>query len=202
MTDLLPPIQSNPTMSAMDASQQRRSVRNYEQQAIGKITVNALLNAAVLAPTAMHQEPWSFVVIQDKSVLDRLSDSTKNMIRDEAKVSSSSSAKQTLHHVANPEFHVFYDASTLIIICGKFTGAFVEADCWLAAENLMLAACAKGLGTCVIGFAVDALNTSEWKAELKIPKEMTVIAPIIVGVPAGDTAATSRNPPEILFWKQ
>ena len=202
MTDLLPPIQSNPAMSAMDAIHQRRSVRNYEQKAIGKITVNALLNAAVLAPTAMHQEAWSFVVIQDKSVLDRLSDSTKSMIRDEVKGSASSSAKQTLHHVANPEFHVFYDASTLIIICGKFTGAFVEADCWLAAENLMLAACAKGLGTCVIGFAVDALNTSEWKAELKIPKEMTVIAPIIVGVPAGDTAATSRNPPEILFWKQ
>lgn len=186
----------------MDAIPQRRSVRNYEQQAIGKITVNALLNAAVLAPTAMHQEAWSFVVIQDKSVLDRLSDSTKNMVRDEVKDSAAPTAKQALHHVANPEFHVFYNAGTLIIICGKHTGPFVEADRWLAAENLMLAACAKGLGTCVIGFAVEALNTAEWKAELKIPGEMTVIAPIIVGVPGGETAATSRNPPDILLWKQ
>lgn len=61
------------------------------------------------------------------------------------------------------------------------------ADCWLAAENLLLAAYAQGLGTCVIGFAVSALNTPEWKAELKIPAEMTAVAPMIVGVPAGVT---------------
>ena len=77
----------------------------------------------------------------------------------------------------------------------------MEADCWLAAENLMIAACAMGLGTCVIGFAVESLNTAAWKAELKIPVEMTVIAPIILGVPAGETEATSRKLPQILLWK-
>jgi len=65
----------------------------------------------------------------------------------------------------------------------------------------MLAACAKGLGTCVIGFAVSALNTLEWKAELKIPPEMTAIAPIIVGVPAGETPPVPRKQPEIVTWK-
>ena len=86
-------------------------------------------------------------------------------------------------------------------MCGKFTGPFAEADCWLAAENLMLAACAMEVGTCVIGFVVESLNMSAWKAEFKIPVEMTVIAPIVVGVPAGETASTSRKPPEILLWK-
>ena len=57
-----------------------------------------------------------------------------------------------------------------------------------------------GLGTCVIGFAVESLNTVLWKAELKIPAEMKVIAPIIVGLPAGETKATSRKPPQILLW--
>jgi nitroreductase len=80
-------------------------------------------------------------------------------------------------------------------------GAFVVSDCWLAAENLMLAACAKGLGTCVIGLAVTALNTSEWKQELGIPADMTAFAPIIVGVPAGETPLVPRKPPEILTWK-
>jgi nitroreductase len=74
------------------------------------------------------------------------------------------------------------------------------ADCWLAAENLLLAAYAQGLGTCVIGFAVSALNTPEWKAELKIPSEMTAIAPMIVGVPAGVTPPVPRKPPEIISW--
>ena len=81
------------------------------------------------------------------------------------------------------------------------SGPFVAADCWLAAENLMLAACARGLGTCVIGFAVSALNTPEWKTELKIPVEMNAIAPIIVGVPVGETALVPRKQPEIVIWK-
>ena len=201
MTDsrtLLPP---NPIMSAMAAIHQRRSVRNYTRQVIDKTTVNTLLNAAVLAPTAMHQEAWSFVVVQDKDALDRLSDKCVEQVREETIHGDSQTSKHRLQIVDAPEFHVFHNAGTLIVICGKHAGPFVEADCWLAAENLMLAACANGLGTCVIGFAVGALNTAEWKAELKIPNEMASIAPIIVGVPAGEHPATSRKPPEILLWK-
>jgi nitroreductase len=188
-------------MSAMDAIQQRRSVRKYTQEIIDPPTIHKLLDAAVLAPTAMHQEPWSFVVIQNKEMLERLADKCVEQVREAAKQEDTPGSQHKLHVVDAPEFRVFHDAGTLIIICGKFTGPFVEADCWLAAENLMLAACAKGLGTCVIGFAVEALNTAEWKAELKISSEKTVIAPIIVGVPAREAVATSRKPPEILLWK-
>jgi hypothetical protein len=52
----------------------------------------------------------------------------------------------------------------------------------------------------VIGFAVAALNTPEWKAELKIPAAMTAIAPMILGVPAGVTPPAPRKLPEILTW--
>lgn len=188
-------------MSVMDAIHQRRSVRSYTQQAMDKATINMLLKSAVLAPTAMHQEPWAFVVIQEDDVLDRLSASCVNQVREAAKHGNTASVQHRLHVADAPEFHAFHGAGTLIIICGKFTGPFVEADCWLAAENLMIAACAMGLGTCVIGFAVESLNTAVWKAELKIPAEMTVIAPIILGVPAGETEATSRKLPQILLWK-
>ena len=57
-----------------------------------------------------------------------------------------------------------------------------------------------GLGFCVIGFAVSALNTPEIKAELGIPAECSAIAPIIVGVPSGETPRTTRKEPEILAW--
>ena len=103
--------------------------------------------------------------------------------------------------VNKPDFHVFYNAGTLIVIYSKFQGQFVVADCWLAAENLMLAACAKGLGSFVIGFAVSALNTQEWKADLGIPAEMTAIAPIIVGLPASETPLVPRKEPDIFTWK-
>jgi len=188
-------------MSAIEAIHQRRSVRNYTSQTLDRATIQSLIEAAVRAPTAMDQEPWAFVVIQDQSVLDRLSTTTKDMVREEAKKNDSPSSEHLLHMADNADFHVFHHASTLVVICGKFTGPFVEADCWLAAENFMIAACADGLGTCVIGFAVEALNTPAWKAELKIPDAMTVIAPIIVGTPASEGVPTSRKPPEILIWK-
>jgi nitroreductase len=189
------------SMSALDAIYHRRAVRDYTPRTIDQAVIRTLLDAAVHAPTAMHEEPWSFAVIQDKNLLNRLSDSAKERVRSEAQGADTHHAKHSLDLVNKPDFHVFYNAGTLIIIYSKFQGLYVVADCWLAAENLMLAACAKGLGTCVIGFAVSALNTSEWKAELKIPAEMTAIAPIIVGVSAGETPPVSRKQPEVVTWK-
>ena len=189
------------SLSVMDAIYHRRSVRNYAPQTIGQDVIHVLLDAAVHAPTAMHEEPWTFAVIQDRNLLNRLSESAKESVRREAQGSDSDHAKHSLELVNKPDFHVFYNAGTLIVICGKFQGPYVVADCWLAAENLMLAACAKGLGTCVIGFAVSALNSPEWKAELKIPADMKVIAPILVGVPAGETPPVPRQQPEIISWK-
>jgi len=189
------------SVSAMDAIYHRRSVRDYAPRTIGRDVIRALLDAAVHAPTAMHGEPWSFAVIQDTSLLNRLSDTVKERVRNDAQSSDSPHAKHSLEIVNKPDFHVFYNAGTLIVICGKYQGPYVAADCWLAAGNLMLAACAQGLGTCVIGFAIPTLNTPEWKAQLSIPAEMTAIAPVIVGAPAGQTPPVSRKPPEIISWK-
>jgi len=188
------------SLSVMNAIQHRRSVRDYTSQTIGQSVIHALLDAAVLAPTAMREEPWAFAIVQDKNVLDRLSESAKKLAHTENQGSDTEQAKHTLHVMDKPDFHVFYNAGTLVVIYTKLQGPFVVADCRLAAENLLLAAYAQGLGTCVIGFAVSALNTPEWKAELKIPSEMTAIAPMIVGVPAGVTPPVPRKPPEIISW--
>jgi nitroreductase len=99
------------------------------------------------------------------------------------------------------------DGSPLSVRAAKAAVRFasangVAADCWLAAENLMLAAFSMGLGTCVIGSAISGLNTPEMKDELGIPAELSAIAPVIVGVPSGESAAVSRREPQILCWKQ
>jgi nitroreductase len=100
----------------------------------------------------------------------------------------------------NPEFNVFYDAGTLIVICAKRLGEFVTADCWLAAENVMLAACAMGLGSCCIGFALPALHEPDVKRVLGIPDGVDAVAAIIVGVPRGETAVVPRKSPNVLRW--
>jgi nitroreductase len=81
-------------------------------------------------------------------------------------------------------------------------GPFVTADCWLAAENLMLAACALGLGTCCIGSAVPMLNGPQTKSELAIPDDVEAVVPIIVGVPRGSVSPVQRQDPQILHWSK
>ncbi|MBI3564053.1 MAG: nitroreductase family protein [Elusimicrobia bacterium] len=187
-------------MSAMDAIRLRRSVRAYAPRPVDEPTVRRLLDAAVHAPTAMHEEPWAFAVIQDRAVLKRLSDKAKETL-DEVAHRLRPHASPADHVFIPPE-NVFYDAGTLIVVYGRPMGPFVAADCWLAAENLMLAARAMGLGTCVIGLAVPALNAPEWKAELGVPAELTAYAPIVVGTPAGQTPPVGRREPEVLAWRR
>lgn len=187
-------------MSALEAIHARRSVRSYAPEPVDRATVFALLRAAVRAPTAVHQEPWAFAVLQDPGALKRLSDRAKPLFAEEAHRAHLDRGGHLLDVFASPEFNIFYDAGTLIVICAKPMGPFVVADCWLAAENLMLAACAMGLGTCVIGSAVPALNTPEVTAELGIPAGLSAVAPIIVGWPRDETGPTARREPEVLAW--
>lgn len=180
----------------------RHSVRAYAPTPLDSATVKTLLDAAVHAPTAMHEEPWAFVVVQDPALLQRLSDLAKPLFVEEVRHRNAHGTSHSFEHFTRPDFNIFHGANTLIIICAKPSGPFSVADCWLAAENLMLAASGSGLGSCVIGSAVAALNIHKVKTELGIPDEYSAIAPIIVGVPSGETPATSRKEPTILSWKK
>jgi nitroreductase len=193
-------------MNTLVAIEERRAIRSYKPDPVPEATVRRLLEAAVRAPTAVHAEPWAFVVIQDRALLKKLSDLAK---------ATWSPARDGSHAVAAPrqpsedraramllapEFNIFYDAGTLVAICSHARNGFASADCWLAVENLMLAARALGLGTCPIGFPVPVLNRPEVKTELRIPAEVAVVAPIIVGVPHEWTPPTTRKAPEVLCW--
>ena len=185
-------------MSVFEVLLGRRSVRHYQAQQVDQSSVNSLLEAAVRAPTAMHQEPWAFVVINDLQTLKTLSDLAKPLIIAKEKISSTQHTQQMLKIFDNPDFNIFYNAETLIVICCKTDDPFYDADGWLAAENMMLAACAMGLGSCVIGSALPALNLSDVKTQLRISDNYTAVAPIIIGYPNQENTASTRKSPVIL----
>ncbi|HTX50620.1 MAG TPA: nitroreductase family protein, partial [Caulobacteraceae bacterium] len=70
-------------------------------------------------------------------------------------------------------------------------------DCCLAAENLMLAAYDRGMGTCWIGFSETWLDSPQGRAELGIRPDCAPVAPIILGRPTGLPPRPHRNPPTI-----
>lgn len=94
---------------------------------------------------------------------------------------------------------MFYDATTLVVNGAPHT-RFSQADCWLAAENLMLSARAAGLGSCCIGFALDLLNSESVKAEIHMPAEAEVVGAIVLGYPRQLPAPVVRAAPKVTAW--
>jgi nitroreductase len=189
-----------PQKNVLNTILTRHSVRSYTGRTVDAISIYTLIEAAIRAPTAMHEEPWGFLVVQDKKLLHDISEKAKVQFAEKLSLQPKHSPSHTEESFARPEFDMFYGAGTLIIICAKQIGEFVTADCWLAAENMMLTASSMGLGTCVIGASVDTLNSPGVKSLLEIPQEFTAIAPIIVGYPKGEIPESPRQVPSILAW--
>ncbi|MBS0387940.1 MAG: nitroreductase family protein [Proteobacteria bacterium] len=185
-------------MTLDEAIAGRSSVREYTGQRLDDAAIAMLLDAAVRAPTAMHAESWRFVVVQDEARLARLSDRAKLLLDDRARRLHERPGRRGPEVFSKPDFSIFYNAGTLLVICADAGNPFGAADCWLAAENLMLKAHAMRLGTCVIGSAVSALNEPDIKAELGIPASHAAVAPIIVGTPVHEGSPTARRDPEVL----
>ena len=182
-------------LSIMDAIYSRRTVRHFTGDEVPEAALHALLYAAVQAPTVVAGDVWGFAVIQDRRVLKTLSDDAGRLYRGGDAPALKASAVE-----GEGYFNIFFNAPALVIIYGNMEQPFSQADCWLAAENLMLAACGMGLGSCVIGLAVDVLGTVEWKTRLDIPPEMTAVAPIVLGYPAKGSDPVLRPPPNVLSW--
>ena len=153
------------------------------------------MSAAIHAPSAVNQQPWTFTVVRDQTMLDRISRDAKSHMLATMQASPHSDRFQSL--LNDPDFHIFYRAPVLILISAVAEGSWIVEDCALAAENLMLAAYAAGLGTCWIGFAQSFRNTSEGKKVLGLPTAWVPVAPIIVGHAKAMPASVPRNKPDV-----
>ncbi len=170
-------------MDALQAICERRSIRDFLPKTLERSTVEELVEAASFAPSAHNGQPWEFIFVEDREVLDALNEGRKY-------------TRMLLH------------APGAFIVCAKFPekprqpkGDGVEyfsiQDTAAAIQNLLLAAHAKGLGTCWIGdFDEDVLREL-----FKIPQGYAPVAVIAVGYPKYTPNARPRRPvKEILHW--
>jgi nitroreductase len=181
-------------MDVMEAIYERRATRDFTNAPVAPDILTKLVDAAIQAPSAFNAQPWHFTIIRDPTLLDRISAAAKPyMFRVLDPKSAPSGIRE---HLNDPGFHVFYHAPVMILISGK-EGEWTAEDVGLAAENLMLAAHAAGLGTCWIGFAQPWLKTLEGKGAVELDPNYTPIAPIIVGYPREAPSPVPRNPPRL-----
>ena len=82
----------------------RRTVRAYALDVVGKHTIQTLLEAAIRAPTAMQEEPWAFVVIQNRQLLNQLSDRAKPIFIEEMRHRNAQGVQHSFEHFPRQDF--------------------------------------------------------------------------------------------------
>ncbi len=178
----------------MQAIKGRRAVRAFTDEPISREEILALIEAAAAAPSSMNLQPWSFVVVEGKERLERLSGLAKRNL-----LSTPSADAVHRAQLEDPSFNLFLGAPCLVVVCARPPTRQASEDCCLAAQNLMLAAYAGGLGTCWIGTVRPWLELPQTRSLLGLLPDQLPIAPIVVGEPAAEPSTVARHKPAVIW---
>jgi nitroreductase len=161
----------------------RRSVRAYTNEAVSEEDLRELIGLAVLAPTGMNSQPWKFSIVTNREVLGKLNAAVIDYLRS-PELKAFLPADLRARTIDQPGYSIFYNAPALVVIAARSEGIGM-VDCQLAAENLFLAAHAKGLGTCYMGFLTMAARKVRAIGDLcRLAEGDAMMAATIVGHPA------------------
>ena len=196
----------------IDAIKGRRSVRSFEEKRVDREIIEEILQAGRYAPSAENRQPWRFIVITNKEMMDDLSRLIKNEIKKlikhrfikgfSIKELKEEDTLKFLYAVAYSEKDViFYNAPVLIFIVTE-NRLFNDESCACCAENMMIAAHALGLGSCWIGFASILGLNKEIKRKIGIPKGHHISAALVFGYPKTkkQRIAPRKSGLDILKW--
>lgn len=182
-----------------DIIKSRRSIRQYLDKPIPREIIDKLIEAGKWAPSGMNEQPWGFIVIEDKSLIKELSDRAIPYIN--KIVEKDPKFARYKKRMAVENFSIFYHAPCVIIILGKIDAFSYQADCAMAAQNIMLTASSMGIGSCWIGM-MNVLDNDKWFRErFQLPDNYRVVAPLALGYFENkDIPVIERKPPGILKY--
>jgi len=180
-------------METIEAIMTRRSVRKFEKRQIPNKDLEKIIRAGTYAPSALALQPWAFVVVQDQTFLNKVSDYCKPIMISLMKDAHDGMSDVFRAMLESPGYSIYYHAPTVIMIVGKTGSRFREIDCSLCAENMMLAAHALGIGSCWIGSTEVAYENKELMAGFRIPEGYSPVATIVFGYPGETPKAHDKH---------
>ena len=180
--------------SALDVIMTRTSIRSFTGEPVPQEQLETILKAGMAAPSAINMQPWRFVVVTDQEKIAQV-------------------------FGQGPRNGMFTTAGAVIVVCGESTSMrkpfgepdapevemeniFWYEDCSAAAENILLAAHALGLGAVwTAGYPAEE-RIAPIAAALGIPENVKPLCIIPVGVPAENPEPKDKWKPENIHWEQ
>jgi nitroreductase len=168
-------------METIEAILSRRSIRRYTQQPVAENLVKELLEAAMSAPSADNEQPWQFVVINDRALLDAI-----------------------------PNYHKYAfmarEAPLAVLVCGD-SKLLVYQDLWVqacaaATENMLLAATSKGLGAVWCSVYPDKERMQSFSQHFHLPDNIIPFAIVPIGYPAEHKGKVERYLSSRVHWNR
>ena len=160
-------------MDALEAIRKRRSVRDYTGEPIPKQDLEMIVDAGRLAASGHNKQPWDFVVVTERDMIERLKVASLWMER----------------------------AGAIIAVVMDPSSRWWREDGSAAVENMLIAATALGYGSCWLqGYTMP--REEEFKALLAIPAEKRLLTLIPIGVPVQWPTIEKKTLEQVIHWER
>lgn len=169
---------SGENVDVFDVIKKRRSIRKYKKTPVEDEKILKCLEAAQWAPSASNKQPWHFIVVKNEENRKKLAD-------------------------MHPYGRFMKESPVVIVVmCDpvKHPKYYMYDSC-IATENLLLAACAQGLGTCWMGM-VGVDFEEDMKKLLNAPERMRILCCVSLGYPDETPSSTRVNLEELVSYER
>lgn len=158
--------------TAQQTMLERRSIRKFESTPVTEQQIRQMLEAAMAAPSGHNAQPWHFVVVDDRNILDQLAE---------------------VHKYAK----MLFEAPLCIAVCGEPAPNGKNAplwpqDCAAATQSILLAATELGLGSVWLGIYPSETSCAKVSQLLQVPDQITPFGLIAIGHPAETKEARTQ----------
>jgi nitroreductase/Pyruvate/2-oxoacid:ferredoxin oxidoreductase delta subunit len=186
----------------------RRSCRRFKDKPVARALLEDLVRIGVTAPSGTNSQMWAFTLLPDRASVEALGDQVARFFQHLNNMAENALLRNALRLIGKTELadyyrdhhqpvsealaerektgrdRLFHGATAAIVVGTRPGGSTMKEDALLAAQNILLAAHAMGLGSCLIGFAVASLMKDiRVKRFLGIPGNERVHAVIALGYP-------------------
>ncbi len=203
----------------------RRSCRNYSAQPIDRRQLEDLIKIGATAPSGTNCQPWAFTLLPSRQEVLRLGNRIAAFFQRLNRLAGNTFLRRFLKLLGNKTldryYHEFYEsvaeglsqwqqngldllfhgAPAVIVVSARPGASCPQEDALLATQNILLAAHCLGLGTCLIGFAVEAMKRDRSiQHAISIPADETVYAVIALGHPAESYCRVAGRKPVVFRY--